>query len=214
MDSIVERGMRTEPMYMNGESGSSSLIWDVFQGKITLTVAPRRSNSGDGGGGGSLRDAPKRRLHRDVVTILERGLEKMKEAKPDTSYPIVVFAWDNQERKQKRDYVITLGRDENRVHYMDVDMGNGKERFRFGKVRNINLGSDPLQDAEQSSIKMSSFLTWLQRTVPTEQVLTSTPIQQRGGGGGQQRSSSGGGQSSGGQGSGTKAADGFDDDFV
>jgi hypothetical protein len=180
----------TKRLMLFADGTQDRMIWQVFRGQVGISLVHDNN----------FKNAFRVSLQDEMRAVIELTIEKLRKADAGAKYPLVVSKWNPQDKKQERDYVITLGKDEQRIYYIEFDFGKGVQRFKFPKISKIQAGTDPYPEAEQSAIRMKVFSDWLKFMAPVEMVNTSPTqdeIQQarqsRGGGNDGGGSSGGGG---------------------
>lgn len=171
---------RTFTMYE--ENGKGRLLWDVFKGNMSFTLMEERSKKDN------------KLVYDEVRILLVDGLKRVLDGKTDKVTMVSSRRKDRESRERVQDYVMTLGLDESRKIYLDLNFGSGARRFSLGRVVNVETGSEKMSDVDQSILRAKVFLDWLVNFAAMEMVLTSRRSERQGGGGGNK----GGGSWSGG----------------
>ena len=176
-------------LQIRAKDGKETLNLDMWNGRVQLTVW------GAQGGGGPLF---KQSMTTDLTSVFKYQLNKIKEAQPETKLPIVISEWKMEEKKYLKKAVITIGKDERQVIYIDASFkrGDGGKTLRFElKIPNtVALGDEPMKDSTKSLFKVNAILEWFEDIVPLAAILTGKKqaFGNKGGGGGYNNNKSSG----------------------
>lgn len=174
---------RTFTMYE--ENGKGRLLWDVFKGNMSFTLMEERSKKDN------------KLIYDEIRILLSDGIKRILDGKTDKVTMVSSRRKDRESSERVQDYVMTLGLDESRKIYMDINFGNGSRRFNFGRVLNVETGSEKMSDVDQSILRAKVFLDWLTNFAAMEMVLTSRRSERQGNGNKSGGSWSGGGSKGG-----------------
>lgn len=179
---------------IKAKDGKESLALSVYSGTVGLAVW-------GGQQGGPLF---KHTLNPDKRSLVKHHLRKAKEAQPETKFPMIIQKWDADNRKFIKEAVITIGKDEKQVVYIEISFKSGDSgktlRFDLKMSGGVSLGDEPMADSTKSIFKVNALLEWFEEMVPVACVLTGKKGQfggNKSGGGGynNNRSNSSGGAS-------------------
>lgn len=155
--------IRTKQIQLSADGTKDRMIWSVFGGSVGLSVIQD----------GDFKNAARVRISDELRAMIELTIDKLRKAESGAKFPLVVSKWNSQEKKSERDFVLVLGKDEQRIYYIEFDAGKGIQRFTFPKISKIQTGSENMADAEQSAVRMKVFADWLKFIVPVEMVATA-----------------------------------------
>jgi hypothetical protein len=144
---------------MFGENSSTNLLWDVSAGRLFMTI---KSSTPEGG------VQARYCLNAAFISVLAKGLGKIRKASPGSTYPIIVATRDPQskERRYGRGFVLTAVKDEKRRYCIDLDIGEGKMRFAFSRAKQDAPGASLVSSAEWSALPMAAFQYWIEAVAP------------------------------------------------
>lgn len=185
---------------INGPNRDVSLNWRIWNGRVQISLfegkgRPRFSKS----------------INDELLVVIRNVINELRAAPPESKRPIVVSKFDIDSKKYNTDYVLIIGKDSSMVYYMELrfkdKQGEYEGKFTLKGPSGITIGSEPMKDGDKSSIKLQSFVDWLDKKVPMMQVLTNQKFDPNNRGG-----SRGGNASEGSSGSSSSGGD-FGDDY-
>ena len=132
------------------------------------------------------------------IEMFSRTLRALKKAGPETRQSMSIDAWNNDLKKFEPETIITFGKNEKMVMYLEIKPKNSAPiTVTFKGQRNITVGSEPMSEGERSMIDVDIFLRILEQNAEGARELSSFNRPPRDTQGGGERRSYGGGHSGG-----------------
>lgn len=186
-----------EGFQLSSKASKHSLKFEIWNGGLSLNVWDQENTSR-----GPVFKKP---MNSDTIQLLLTEVKAIIKDSPDTKKPIVISAYDRDEKKYKPNYLLTLIKNGEQMYQLQIShKGQDGEKsylFDFVSVGGISRGSEQMGVGERSLLRLQSFITWLSITVPVAKVITKRKYtgggksgnSGQGGGGGNPGGDSGGG---------------------
>lgn len=109
-------------------------------------------------------------IHREIILDV---ITKMQEASPETRMPIVIAAWNKQDRKFATDYILEFVKDSKMVYHINVIVKGATYEFTLNGPSGISIGSEPLSEANRSMYTLRALKDWLKYKSVVQSVLSN-----------------------------------------
>lgn len=155
-------------LQMNGftaksAAGTENLNLRVWKGNLRVGIFKSKEFK-------SLFD---RMLNDAKIAIIKRTLAQVIKAVPGSKFPIVFSAWDNETKKWNTDWVMSFVKDDKNVNHIEIQWKGNKCDFVLKGVSGVSMGSDPMTEAERSSVEMDVLENFLTHTINIQKVITN-----------------------------------------
>lgn len=109
-------------------------------------------------------------IHREVILDV---IDKIQDASPETRMPIVIAAWNKQDRKFATDYILEFVKDSKMVYHINVIVKGATFEFALNGPNGISIGSDPLSEAQRSMYTLRALKDWIKVRSVLQSVLSN-----------------------------------------
>jgi len=139
---------------LRSESGQSTLQFNCFNGNTSLAVF--RGEFGSGNKPTSITiNAVARKMLIDIMTEVLKGA-------PGSKQPLIFKKWNNDIKKREVANILTVGKDENNVIYIEVKAGNNApEKFPLKGDKNLERSAEVDSDGSRSKTEAEALLAFM-----------------------------------------------------
>ena len=113
----------------------------------------------------------------DKGLVVRRMLEKIAKSSPGTRLPIVFSAWNKDERAWKPAHVLTFGKNDKNVYYVELQWKGSKYEATIKGPAGIALGSDSMSEAERSAYGLDYLIDYVTNTVRLQEILSNKKME-------------------------------------
>ena len=178
---LVEGQFNTTRLYtLRSESNQSTLSFSAYNGTPQLAIFKGEYVAGA---------RPDSIMVSAIVRkmLIECFTECIKAA-PGAKFPIILRKWNNEKKTRDIANVLTPGKDDNGVFFLEIKVGNGApEKFPLRGDKNIERSGEMESDSNRSKHEVEALLMFLKQEWPQAAMMTRFGMQNPKGKGGQQK---------------------------
>ena len=138
------------------------VTFSVFNGAMWLNVFVQ----------GNRKPTFSTRLEPTMLAYFKSELKKLLVAPPGTSVPLMHSDWIEDTKKYVMTYGIVLAKDDKQVCSIEVKSKDADPTKMLLKTpTKINVGNDPMSDAEKSNMKVRMVLEWFEHDAMVGRVM-------------------------------------------
>lgn len=146
---------------LRSESGQTTANISVFNGKCEIAIF--KGKPGQGGGG----RPDKIPLDATTRKFLMESITECIKAAPGAKFPIILKTWNNETRTREISHIITVGKDDLSVFYIDLKIGNSaSEKYTLRGNRNVEKSGEVDSDGSRSKHEVECLLFFLRTELP------------------------------------------------
>lgn len=105
--------------------------------------------------------------------ILIDNFDIIMAAGPETRRPIVIGAWNKNERKFMTDYIIELYKDSKMIYHICVMIKGNKWDFTLNGPNGVSIGSEPLSAPDRSTYVMKALKRWFDLNAVVQSIISN-----------------------------------------
>ena len=152
-------------------SGTEEIVFSVYGGNLSIGVCKQ----------GEWKPFWQKGINPIRQRVLLARMKEMVSKGPGSKDPIVISRWDPEAKKHVPEWGIEFQKDEKMMYHIVVSWKGNKHDAILRGAYGIAFGSDNITEANASFFGLDDLMTWLDKTVPVQAMLTNKRREQTGG---------------------------------